>query len=639
MIDIINTKKIDELKEYKFRIPLYQREYAWGEDEVEQLIEDLKTFQEKQEDRQYFLGNIVLDKINDNFYDVIDGQQRLTTLYLLTVLLKKDVYELYYEIREEDDKFLKSLKNLLDKNTIEELKRKFKNINSNFLLNIETIRNKLKDISDNLLNNVILTLTIIPKDVDVVKYFEVMNNRGKQLEKHQILKAKFLQVLKEENSINWAKIWDYCSYINSPIEDLIYYNLPKNEKSENKVEEIRRNLLNFEYEGYFSDEEKEDKKKISELLSDNEDKNFEKEINSRYEYRSIVKFPIFLIHVLKIFITLEKRENFKNLDEIKVNDKYLLDFFHKDKAHNEFLFDKNLAKEFMELMLKLRIFFDYFIIKRDEEDKPIIFRNDDNNLKMIELLFINSAPQYFAQHWIGVFLKWLYENRSNLLDIDEKATFKNQGAIKFLETFDKEFALIRLNDEKIFEFIDKKIEDIKEKEVEIKKDLDEILNKVLNKGTLTPHYWFYKLDYLLWKNYCWNQNFSNKFEENEKFKYSNIKEQFRLTRLHSIEHIHPQSKKETWECNKCEGCEENCIDCFGNLALISNHLNSALLDKDYNDKRLKIQEQLNHGTIESLKLLLVYSKYPTWNEENCKKHYNEMIELLKKSLNLQNPTQ
>jgi len=632
MKNIITTKNIKELKEYKFRIPLYQREYAWGKDEVEQLINDLETFQERKINKKYFLGNIVVDRIDENYYDVIDGQQRLTTLYLLMILLENEVYELNYEIREEDDKFLKDLKNLkiLKNISIEKLKKTYKDINPNFIINIEVMKNKT--ITQDLLNDVIVTITEIPKEMDIIKYFEVMNNRGKQLEKHQILKAKFLQQLQNDNSKDWAKIWDYCSYINSPIEDLIYYNLSEEGKNKNKVEEIRKNLLNFNYENYFKGESKEERKKIKELLEEKDAKS-ENETKSQYEYRSILKFPIFLIHVLKIFIvlnSLEDKNGFKKLNDIKVNDKDLLDYFYENKSHSNFLFNASLAKNFLELMLKLRILFDYFVIKRDKNDEPFIFRNDNYHLKMIELLFINSAPQYFAQHWIGIFLKWLYENKNNIIKIDNKVNFDNQGTINFLEEFDNELAKVRLSEKEIADFIDEKMKDLNNKQVDINKNLEDILNK----GTSTPHYWFYKLDYLLWRDYNWKE-LNNKFEESKNFKYLKIKEQYRLTRLHSIEHIYPQIKKDNWKCEECNECpnKENCIDCFGNLALISNHLNSALLDKDYKNKRLKIQEQLNNGTIESIKMLLIYSKYQEWNEGNCKDHYDEMIKILEEFLN------
>ena len=62
-------------------------------------------------------------------------------------------------------------------------------------------------------------------------------------------------------------------------------------------------------------------------------------------------------------------------------------------------------------------------------------------------------------------------------------------------------------------------------------------------------------------------------------------------------------------------------------------MNSALIDKDNENKKLKIQEQLNNGTIESLKMVLLYSKYKEWTPENCDEHQIEMINLLIGDLN------
>jgi len=121
-----------------------------------------------------------------------------------------------------------------------------------------------------------------------------------------------------------------------------------------------------------------------------------------------------------------------------------------------------------------------------------------------------------------------------------------------------------------------------------------------------------------WKNILENENFEKKFG----FNYSEVKRNYRLSRLNSIEHIHSQSRvneDEKWV---------DWIDKFGNLALISNHMNSKLWGKKFINKRTIIQEQLNNGTIESLKMLLVYSKYDEWNPENCEKHHNEMIKIL-----------
>lgn len=72
------------LSENKFCIPLYQRKYVWGEDECQQLWDDVMNFFENKEDNEdtYFLGTIVVFKQN-KLSNIIDGQQRTATLSLL----------------------------------------------------------------------------------------------------------------------------------------------------------------------------------------------------------------------------------------------------------------------------------------------------------------------------------------------------------------------------------------------------------------------------------------------------------------------------------------------------------------------------------------------------------------------------
>ncbi|MGI0439589.1 DUF262 domain-containing protein [Helicobacter himalayensis] len=73
-----------------FEIPNYQRDYAWGEKNLEDLWEDLLEAEQAQSDEMgHFLGAIVVAKNpkDSNVYDIIDGQQRATTLFMLRYAL------------------------------------------------------------------------------------------------------------------------------------------------------------------------------------------------------------------------------------------------------------------------------------------------------------------------------------------------------------------------------------------------------------------------------------------------------------------------------------------------------------------------------------------------------------------------
>ena len=74
--------------DFEYHIPGYQRPYAWTEDETGDLFNDLYGFFQTENTENFFLGSIVLIKDEqDRYADVIDGQQRLTTLSILFAVL------------------------------------------------------------------------------------------------------------------------------------------------------------------------------------------------------------------------------------------------------------------------------------------------------------------------------------------------------------------------------------------------------------------------------------------------------------------------------------------------------------------------------------------------------------------------
>ncbi len=96
----------------KFTIPSYQRGYRWGVDEVTRLLDDIYT----NEHKNYCLQPIVV-KENNGEYELIDGQQRLTTLFILLQYIKKEAnipisskYEIIYDIRDHSGEYLKDIR-------------------------------------------------------------------------------------------------------------------------------------------------------------------------------------------------------------------------------------------------------------------------------------------------------------------------------------------------------------------------------------------------------------------------------------------------------------------------------------------------------------------------------------------------
>ncbi|WP_121757115.1 DUF262 domain-containing protein [Helicobacter felis] len=98
---------VSDLTGLTFKIPAYQRGYRWSEKEVKTLLEDIVDFiQESKQEEFYSLQPIVVRAV-DEIYHVIDGQQRLTTIFLIVKYLdNKDLFSLVYETREKSFEFL-----------------------------------------------------------------------------------------------------------------------------------------------------------------------------------------------------------------------------------------------------------------------------------------------------------------------------------------------------------------------------------------------------------------------------------------------------------------------------------------------------------------------------------------------------
>ncbi|MCB1177885.1 MAG: DUF262 domain-containing protein, partial [Leptospiraceae bacterium] len=379
-----NLKKISISKLFfdnNYLVPIYQRNYAWEEKHIEQLIDDINDFKDSEND--YFLGNLIVNQRESNLFEVIDGQQRLTTLYLLQknlgISLPKE--SLLFEAREKSNQTLSHLNrdNNIINNDLDssEIIEGYKIINNYFEVNglkKEEIRNKLK--------KVFLIRIQVPKNIDLNHYFEIMNTRGEQLELHEIAKARILNELKKDDDIKVAAlIWEKCSEMNSYVQ----MNFPKYLRKYLFNEDwscISDSIVNFDSivnkikdadEKEFEKQKKNKTEKILEIeyskmslrkiLIENKttikiNNEFDEE-NRRFE--SIISFPNFLLHISTILNPSDKEDS--NLD-----DNHFLNNISKAWLNQD------SAKYFLYHLLKCRVLFDSFIIKREyvSEDKETV---------------------------------------------------------------------------------------------------------------------------------------------------------------------------------------------------------------------------------------------------------------------------
>ena len=111
MSNFIELREINKLIKERFYIPTYQRGYRWDEKQVAELLEDVYEFMHKgniQAGEFYCLQPIVVKKREDGRYDVIDGQQRLTTFFIIQKCLGKKTFKIEYK-RDGSADFLENI--------------------------------------------------------------------------------------------------------------------------------------------------------------------------------------------------------------------------------------------------------------------------------------------------------------------------------------------------------------------------------------------------------------------------------------------------------------------------------------------------------------------------------------------------
>ncbi len=178
---IIKVK--DLLTNDRLRIPSYQRPYKWTMKNVNQLIDDILIHKEKSE---YRLGTLVVHK-NNNFLDIVDGQQRTITLTLIAYAITQKKNKTIEEKKALNGFNLKLL-NLSFANDISKV-----NIQNNY----KQIERRIIDFDQKLiwffLEKCTLVEVVLNDISEAFQFFDSQNSRGKDLEPHDLLKAFHLR--------------------------------------------------------------------------------------------------------------------------------------------------------------------------------------------------------------------------------------------------------------------------------------------------------------------------------------------------------------------------------------------------------------------------------------------------------------
>lgn len=521
-----------------FSIPLYQRLFSWGEEQVKGLLYDLKNHFDPDLDNgtPYYLGMLSCIK-SGNHYDLIDGQQRFTVMILLAIVLR-NYYEkwngfldggkrLRFMSRTKDNEYLTAVINrqveILDPNRKMEDGKK---IIFDFMVSQFSSDDMRESFAKSAYTRMSFFFSELPlsyasNPASLNKYFEAMNAGGKGLEQHEILKVKLMQG--EENKVHLTQIWNAVCDLNRPVIKRNEKDLEEGYRSKymQAIELCRNHRFNEAFELCESSYDNEDNNEIGDIEAKQQD--FRQSFIETGE-RSFITFPEFLMMVIDIYLNLSGSYSFYRKELLKIYEAHPIP--DKQDFYNQLLF--------------YRLLLDYYIVYKEGDENTnkydIVFKEGASAeaLKQYQsMLYVSQSPFY---NWLKPVLERLHNE--TVRDTDELLLW---------------------------------IKEIDNSLHPLPRDVNEM---TYDKGI--DRYWFWRLDYYLWER---KEDYFKTEEEKQ------IVEEYVFRANRSIEHLHPQHQ----ENNDIWGDDD--IHSFGNLAMISQSFNSQQSDDPVTVKFARIKDQ------------------------------------------------
>ncbi len=648
-----------------YEIPIYQRNYAWERDEISALIHDVEDSLGK---NTYYIGTLVTYDRNDRVFEVIDGQQRLTTIYIILKALGQDgiANKLTYRARRKSDY---TLNNMIELNSECE-------VDSGIVNGYKFAKEELSGVQDKtafleyFLHNVHIIRYMVPRDIDLNHYFEIMNSRGEQLEKHEIVKAELMEVISDDPSSDdvdlnlFHSIWDCCSQMNVYVQ----------QKMNKSIRVFGNELCQFVPKSFdemknllYSDERDKKQKSHSIPISrimystdinwDDPDKDKDK-ID---KFQPIIDFPNFLLIVLKLF---RLSESGFNPDEFNLDDKELLNEFNCIGK------DSDRVKKFAFMLLKTRFLLDNFVVHHLLEDDTsdrnpwrlqIWHKDAKNNEKPRNLVEDRDSLQDRLVHLLSMFevaftarqrknyllycLMYLMNVDVNSFDPAAYAAFLDDMASRyFCGVYLSKEMLSKANKPQPGSFDKVMINNGRLNDSPIPNATEETFNGMFGDGTEVtegiPLFVFNYADYKIWKYYdaaVRGKNYKKDDAERKAFFESlgcsdfelDIFDHFYFSRTRkSLEHYYPQNKADGKECRP----SQEQINCFGNFAMIGSEANSSGSDWDpvtklthYLDPKTK---QVSVASLKFWIMMQTCRDHQKWEFDEIKEHQKNMLRLL-----------
>lgn len=550
------------LNEDTYAIPLYQRNFAWTYDEIEQLLNDVAdAFQENRDN--YYIGTLVVNKENDIF-KIIDGQQRTTALNLIALALKHEFgfdrlksVNLTFPARKKSNENIQKLftKQKISEDDENELTRGYGHAKDALKKVLEERQLNPQSFVEYLFENVIIFRSILPKDLDLNLYFERFNSRGEQLEAHEILKAQMMAKFGENQEMaqKFARIWDACAEFDKPVSSQFKMRRKRADDFQERERIFGWHFTNYSFHNIYDDIDfyQNERRKLSDILGKKiNEKNIEVEKDFG-DYTQVIDFPTFLLHVLAIW-------EGKDTNEVQLDDKKLLALFDiKNK-------NKTWIIEFSEFLLKIKHIFDNYIVRNSNMNSSS--RNKDE-------WFLQKGTYYEYQPNGKAKEHYIVEERFTKNTFSDSEINKNiillqsMFAVTFTANRDSRWLY------EILQFLFRHIEELNDQEfgAHFKEFLEKMAvtyaeerlfteDRRIKKYGAIPVYAFNFVDYILWKN-----------REELKKAYDVKFEDFKFAYRRSIEHWFPQHPNSD---ERVEKIDDKFLHSFGNLCIITDSQNS-----------------------------------------------------------------
>lgn len=630
-------------------IPSYQRPFVWPVEDVEKLLFDIVLASECGQP-QYFIGTTISANSSDSAknpdadhtYELIDGQQRVTSLTILALAMKEalpthrlinltrlgNFPRLTFRIRKQVQAYLAHEAGLDfdDANSSEDVD---KTSESPYVTQVRcglvASRQRLaqfridgydiEKVANYLYENVVWVNNIIPPGMNPNWLFVRVNTAALQLEQSDILKAQLLSKI-TANKRRYDAIWQACENLDNYFERNLRQVFP-NANWDSLHDD---DLAQFDANCFDLDERLEHESSglcVAELADQNIDpespslnaKIDEKIDDDGVHCRSIIPFSLLLMHAYRVY----RSESHQSDINSRLNAARFGECFKEfSREANE-----SQSRAFIECIWRVRYQFDRWVVKWLHQDgdesshlgiasvysyeskgRKRLGRRQEEISDLVQLQAVrNFSGERSAQYWLSPFLKQMMGNSRSSKDV----------ALRCLEQIDNNLSLAT-DTQKDASFCILKGASLNCKDPDfVSQHLQECL------GTAFEHYWFLKLEYVLWK-----------LRERLNFFDSNRWRDFRISSKNSIEHVDPQAHEYRQNQKELE-----VINSFGNLALLSPGENSSYSNQDPQKKKVDFD---NKTTYDSLKLAHIFflMRNDGWNEEKIRIHQKIMIDILLK---------